>query len=104
MPGLAFSNSLTWLLNCVVAAFVLPGISDATLIVTVPLEAAEAALEMAAVAQTARTLAAVTAAVSLALRVDFIVTPSRVRRDGGSRCESMVDLSIAVFRSGGGVP
>src|SRR3954454_23778304 len=33
--GLAFSNSATWLLNCWVAAFVLPGISDATLIVTV---------------------------------------------------------------------
>ena len=35
IDGLAFSNSLTWLLNCWVASFVLPGISDATLIVTV---------------------------------------------------------------------
>src|ERR1700720_1448058 len=34
IDGLAFSNSATWLLNCWVAAFVLPGISDATLIVT----------------------------------------------------------------------
>jgi hypothetical protein len=104
MPGLAFSNSLTWFPNCVVAAFVLPGISDATLIVTGPFEAAEAALEIAAVAQTARTLAAVTAAVSLALRVDFIATPSRVRRPAAAGRESMVDLSIAVFRSGRGVP
>src|SRR5437870_4974131 len=32
--GLALSNSLTWLLNCWIAAGVLPGISDATLIVT----------------------------------------------------------------------
>jgi membrane protein YqaA with SNARE-associated domain len=63
------------LLNCVVAAFVLPGISDATLIDTLLCEAAEAALEIAAVAHTARTLAAVTAAVILALRVDFIATP-----------------------------
>jgi hypothetical protein len=67
-------------LNCVVAVFVLPGISDATLIDTVAFEAAEAALEMAAVAHTARTLAAVTAAVILALRVVFIATPSRLRR------------------------
>src|ERR1700748_540611 len=34
MFGYAFSNSETWLLNCWVAAGVLPGISEATLIVT----------------------------------------------------------------------
>src|SRR5947207_6692920 len=34
MLGLAFSNDLTWLLNCWIASGVLPGISDTTLIVT----------------------------------------------------------------------
>src|SRR3954464_2679072 len=34
IAGLAFSNSATWFANCCCAAFVLPGISDATLIVT----------------------------------------------------------------------
>ena len=35
MPGLAFSNCATWFWNSFTAAGVLPGMSDATLIVTV---------------------------------------------------------------------
>src|SRR5437016_10528357 len=34
IDGLAFSNSVTWLLNCWIASGVLPGISETTLIVT----------------------------------------------------------------------
>ena len=66
------SNSVTWLLNCCTAAAVLPGISDATLIVTVFAERAgpAAALETKP-AHTSR----LAAATVVATRVDFIVTP-----------------------------
>jgi hypothetical protein len=79
MFGYCFSNCLTWLLNCWVAAFVLPGISDATLIVTRLLASEEVLLADApeiALKHTASKLAAVTATV-VAIRVDFIVVPFR---------------------------
>src|SRR2546421_11848043 len=34
IDGFLFSNSCTWALNCLIAAGVLPGMSEATLIVT----------------------------------------------------------------------
>src|SRR5258708_35037278 len=72
--GFAFSNCATWLLNCWTAASVLPGISDATLIVTVFAEPVVAdALEIA-IAHTTSRLATTTAR---ALRVDFIVLSFR---------------------------
>ena len=78
MPGFAFSNCLTWLLNCWVAALVLPGISDATLIETGFAAFAELLAEAPEIAlkHTASKLAALTAAI-VAIRVDFIVVPFR---------------------------
>ena len=72
IDGLAFSNCATWSLNCWTAAGVLPGISEATLIVMdLPLAALEIELP-----HTASRLVTVTAAIA-AIRVDFIVrTPS----------------------------
>src|ERR1700755_1362377 len=73
IDGFAFSNSATWALNCAIAALVLPGISDATLIVTVcdaPFDAfLAAALEMVETASTAAT------ATIAAVRMDFSVLP-----------------------------
>jgi hypothetical protein len=61
------------LLNCVIAAGVLPGISEATLIV---IDFSVAALEIE-LPTTAIRLVTVTAATAAAMRVDFIVlTPS----------------------------
>src|ERR1022692_575273 len=85
MEGFAFSNSATWALNWLTAAWVLPGISDATLIVTVldaPADTRVAAL-VAAVTHRATRHPAVTAAV-MAFRVDFIVAP----------CSSMQNRSL----------
>src|SRR5665213_375952 len=83
MFGLAFSNSATWLLNCWIAASVLPGISDTTLIeVTFADAVFAAAVE---IAHRAITLVTITAAI-VALRVDFIVTPFL---STGPRCGSM---------------
>src|ERR1700749_598325 len=73
IDGLAFSNSVTCALNCAIAAFVLPGISDATLIVTVFVEEPIAA----AATQTATKPAPATA---MSKRLDFIVLPFLVRR------------------------
>src|SRR5689334_15008002 len=73
IDGFAFSNSATCALNCLMAALVLPGISDATLIVTVCeglLDAFfAAALEMVETASTAAT------AMIAAVRMDFSVLP-----------------------------
>src|SRR6185312_1311702 len=78
MPGCAFSNSDTWALNCATAAWVLPGISEATLIVTDLVVRADAA-ETAHAAS--RPTTASTAAV--ALRLDFIVPPFPMCTAGG---------------------
>src|SRR5690242_8008434 len=67
--GYFFSNSATWALNCLIAACVLPGISEATLIVTLFAERVEPAAELAPTPS--RTAAATT----IATRVDFIVPP-----------------------------
>jgi hypothetical protein len=81
-------------LNCAVAAAVLPGISDATLIVTALDAAAEllfaTALE-AEPAHTASRLATLTAT-AMALRVDFIVL-SLSFCTGSPRCGSMFTYS-----------
>src|SRR5579862_587278 len=66
--GLTFSNSATCALNWLIAALVLPGISDTTLIVTEFVDETAAP----AVAQTASTPAIATAP---AKRLDFIVLP-----------------------------
>src|SRR6476646_4847140 len=95
MFGLAFSNCATWLLNCWIAASLLPGISDATLIVTFAAPAEPglaAALETATAHKTSRLVTATAAIV--ALRVDFIVTPF-LCTDARHRRESVIDLSIA---------
>src|SRR5882724_9462077 len=68
IDGLAFWNSATCALNCAVAAGVLPGMSDATLIVVVFVVAA---LETE-LANTASRLVTMTAR-SAVMRVDFIV-------------------------------
>src|SRR4051794_2642657 len=68
MPGFAFSNWATWVLNCWTAAAELPGISDATLIVTAfALDLAPAALAHAMSKHPTAT------ATVVVLRVDFIV-------------------------------
>ena len=69
--GFAFSNSATWLLNCWVAAFVLPGISDATLIVTVCAELPDALLAVAL--EMTETASRPATATVVAMRMDFIV-------------------------------
>ena len=72
IDGFAFSNSATCALNCAIAALVLPGISDATLMVVCDalLDAFfAAALEIAETASTAAT------ATITAVRMDFIVLP-----------------------------
>src|SRR5947207_14627108 len=66
IEGLAFSNSLTCVLNCASAACVLPAMTEATLIVTVFVDEPTAA----AVRQTASRPATATAT---AKRLDFIV-------------------------------
>ena len=73
IEGLAFSNSATWLLNCWIAAGVLPGISEATLIVTFGPRRAPLCGRARSRASTATRLARMTATV-VALRVDFIVS------------------------------
>src|SRR5579871_294314 len=70
IEGFAFSNCATWALNCWIAAAVLPGISDATLIVTVFVDDPVLA---AAVAHTASRPIAATMVVTV--RMDFIVLP-----------------------------
>jgi hypothetical protein len=75
MFGCAFSNCATCALNWFFASCVLPGISDATLIVTAFVRLVVAALEIATT-HTATKLVTVMAAI-VTLRVDFIVlTPS----------------------------
>jgi hypothetical protein len=66
------------LLNCCVACFVLPGIRDATLIVTLfaCAEALAAPATEIELTHTAIRLATVTAT-RVAIRVDFIATPFR---------------------------
>src|SRR5580765_6482738 len=93
MVGFAFSNWATRALNCWVAASELPGISDATLIVTTFAACEDpgfaAALEIEPTHKANR-LVTMTAAV-LAIRVDFIVTPFL---STGPRCGSMfLDVS-----------
>src|ERR1700730_7739222 len=75
MFGFAFSNWATRLLNVWIAASVLPGIRDTTLIVTCA--CAEAGFTAAAeieAAHKASRLVTVTAAI-VVIRLDFIVTP-----------------------------
>src|ERR1700756_3235336 len=67
--GFFFSNSATWALNCLIASGVLPGMSEATLILTVFAERVEPAAVLAP------TPSKRTAATIIAERVDFIVTP-----------------------------
>src|ERR1700751_4501924 len=67
--GYFFSNSATWALNCLIAACVLPGMSEATLILTVFADRVEPA---AVPAPTPSTTAATTI---IATRVGFIVSP-----------------------------
>src|ERR1700755_1518721 len=73
IDGFAFSNSATCALNWSIAACVLPGMREATLMVTVFVDEPTAA----AVAQTASRPTAATAA---AKRLDFIALPFLVRR------------------------
>ncbi len=72
IDGFAFSNSVTCALNCAIAALVLPGISEATLMVVCD-ELLDvffaAALEIAETASTAAP------ATITAVRMDFIVLP-----------------------------
>src|SRR5579862_4188719 len=77
MPGFAFWNSATCAANSCVAAFVLPGISDATLIVTAGVDLT-AALEAEPTATASRLAAATARPMRLdviALMLDFIVLP-----------------------------
>src|SRR3954454_19360861 len=84
MFGYFLSNCATCELNCAIAAGVLPGISEATLIVTVLFEAA-AAIEQAT------TTSKLAKATVMAMRMDFIVLPfldsfdSVSRLPGGAR-------------------
>ena len=73
IDGLAFSNAVTCALNCAIAAGVLPGISDATLMETVFVDDPTAL----AAAQTA---SRPTAAAAATKRLDFIVLPFLVPR------------------------
>ena len=67
--GYFFSNSFTWALNWLIACCVLPGMSEATLIVTLFAEHVEPAAVLAPMPST-------TAATTIiATRVDFIVPP-----------------------------
>jgi hypothetical protein len=68
IAGFVLSNCFTWSLNCWIAAGVEPGISEATLIVTVFVEPTATA----AVTQAATTIAAAT---GVAIRMDFIALP-----------------------------
>jgi hypothetical protein len=67
MVGFFFSNSATWALNCLTAAGVLPGMSEATLMVTFFAARVEPAAELAPTPSTT------TATTNIAKRVGFIV-------------------------------
>jgi hypothetical protein len=69
--GFFFSNSATWALNCLTASGVLPGMREATLIVTFFAERVEPA------AVFAPTPSKAAAATIIATRMDFIFTPFR---------------------------
>src|SRR4051812_49190500 len=76
--GWARSNCATWFANSAFAAFVLPGISEATLIVTDFCAFPSAAAPNRALVDTATRLATATA-VAVTVRLDLIVSPFRVR-------------------------
>src|ERR1700749_3987118 len=65
--GYFFSNSFPWALNCLIAAGVLPGMSEATLIDTLFAERVEPAAVLAPMPSTTAATAII------ATRVDFIV-------------------------------
>src|SRR6201981_901244 len=67
--GYFLSNSATWALNCLIASGVLPGMSEATLIVTFFAERVEPAGVLAPM------LSKTAAATIIATRMDFIVSP-----------------------------
>ena len=69
--GFFFSNSATWALNWLIACCVLPGMSEATLIVTFFAECVEPAAVLAPTPSKTAT------ATIIAIRMDFIVPPSR---------------------------
>src|SRR6185436_16695444 len=83
IDGFALSNCVTWALNCLIAAGVEPGISDATLMVTFFVVEPTAA---AVVAHAATTIAPAT---RVAKRMDFIALPFlgrlRIFRSAGAR-------------------
>src|SRR5689334_247455 len=79
MLGFFFSNWATCALNCWTAAAELPGMSDATLIVTVFAPDAPAAVTLAAKRH------ATAARTNAGLRVDFIVLLLSIRLGGAKR-------------------